>query len=87
MGRAWPCCETINTVFAQNAEAKPPSKSVFLYYYTIHKMSVVAVAGGTGSIGRSVVEEIVADGKYEVIVLSRKVWFFGPWFIMLQPRS
>ncbi|KAH8885892.1 NAD(P)-binding protein [Thozetella sp. PMI_491] len=35
-------------------------------------MSVVAVAGGTGSIGRTVVEEIVADGKFEVIVLSRK---------------
>ncbi|SPO01952.1 uncharacterized protein DNG_04625 [Cephalotrichum gorgonifer] len=34
---------------------------------------VVAVAGGTGSIGRSVVEEIVADGKFEVIVLSRKI--------------
>ncbi|KAM0468511.1 hypothetical protein ACHAP7_010809 [Fusarium lateritium] len=36
-------------------------------------MSVVAVAGGSGSIGRSVVEAILADGKFEVVILSRKV--------------
>jgi len=36
-------------------------------------MVVVAVAGGTGSIGRAIVEAIVADGEFEVIVLSRKV--------------
>ncbi|KFZ17630.1 hypothetical protein V502_04503 [Pseudogymnoascus sp. VKM F-4520 (FW-2644)] len=34
-------------------------------------MSVVAVAGGTGSIGRAIVEAIIAQGKYEVIVLGR----------------
>ncbi|WZH48424.1 NADP-bd_dom domain-containing protein [Fusarium acuminatum] len=35
-------------------------------------MPVVAIAGGTGSVGRSIVEETVADGKFEVLVLSRK---------------
>lgn len=36
-------------------------------------MPVVAVAGGTGGIGRTIVEEIVATGKHEVKILSRKV--------------
>lgn len=36
-------------------------------------MSVVAVAGGTGSIGRAIVDAIIAQGKYEVIVLGRNV--------------
>lgn len=35
--------------------------------------SVVAVSGGTASLGRAITEAIVALGKYEVIVLSRKV--------------
>ena len=37
-------------------------------------MPVVAVAGGTASIGRAIVEAVVADGLWEVVVLSRKVW-------------
>lgn len=36
-------------------------------------MAVIAVAGGTGSIGRSIVEAVVEAGNFEVIVLSRKV--------------
>ncbi|KAH7129880.1 hypothetical protein B0J13DRAFT_644911, partial [Dactylonectria estremocensis] len=35
-------------------------------------MSVIAVAGGTHGIGRAIVDAIVAQGKYKVIVLSRK---------------
>ncbi|CAH0003544.1 unnamed protein product [Clonostachys byssicola] len=35
-------------------------------------MPVVAVAGGTGNVGRAIVEAIVATGKYEVVILSRK---------------
>lgn len=35
--------------------------------------SVVAVSGGTASLGRAITEAIVALGKYKVIVLSRKV--------------
>ncbi|KAH7215628.1 hypothetical protein DER44DRAFT_856163 [Fusarium oxysporum] len=35
-------------------------------------MPVVAIAGGTGSVGRFIVEEAIADGNFEVIVLSRK---------------
>jgi NAD(P)-dependent dehydrogenase (short-subunit alcohol dehydrogenase family) len=33
----------------------------------------VAVAGGSGGLGRSITEAIVAAGRYEVVILSRKV--------------
>ncbi|KAK2740010.1 NmrA-like family protein [Colletotrichum kahawae] len=33
----------------------------------------VAIAGGTGGLGRALVEAILARGKYQVIVLTRKV--------------
>ncbi|KAF1917329.1 hypothetical protein BDU57DRAFT_513529 [Ampelomyces quisqualis] len=35
-------------------------------------MITVAVAGGTGGIGKTIVEEIARSGRYEVVVLSRK---------------
>ncbi|KAM0436651.1 hypothetical protein ACHAPT_002360 [Fusarium lateritium] len=35
-------------------------------------MVVVAVAGGTGKLGRTIVEAIVSEGKHQVIILSRK---------------
>lgn len=35
--------------------------------------SLIAVAGGTGNLGRTIVEAIVADGKFEVVILARKV--------------
>ncbi|EWZ33060.1 uncharacterized protein FOBCDRAFT_253251 [Fusarium oxysporum Fo47] len=34
---------------------------------------VVAVAGGSGNLGRTIVEAILADGKFTPIILSRKV--------------
>ncbi|KXH50572.1 hypothetical protein CSAL01_11743 [Colletotrichum salicis] len=34
--------------------------------------SIIAVAGGTGDLGRAIVEAILADGKFPVIILSRK---------------
>ncbi|KAF1734739.1 hypothetical protein CRV24_006285 [Beauveria bassiana] len=36
-------------------------------------MQVVAVAGGTGKLGRTIVEAILQSSKYEVIILSRKL--------------
>ena len=36
-------------------------------------MVVVAVAGGTGAVGRNIVEALIAQGKHEVIILSRTV--------------
>lgn len=36
-------------------------------------MVIVAVAGGTGSVGKTIVDAIKADGTHEVIVLTRKV--------------
>lgn len=36
-------------------------------------MVTVAVAGGTGGIGRTLVEAILASGKHDVKVLSRTV--------------
>ncbi|KAI1335832.1 NAD(P)-binding protein [Xylariaceae sp. FL0016] len=35
-------------------------------------MPVIAVAGGTAGIGRTFVEEIIATGKHEVVILSRQ---------------
>ncbi|KAH6623331.1 hypothetical protein F5144DRAFT_358142 [Chaetomium tenue] len=35
-------------------------------------MAIVAVAGGTDNVGRAIVEAILATGKYEVKILSRK---------------
>lgn len=36
-------------------------------------MAVVAVAGGTGQLGRAIVEEIVKRGDQEVLILAREV--------------
>lgn len=36
-------------------------------------MGVVAVAGGSGAVGRTIVEAFISHGKHEVIVLSRTV--------------
>ncbi|KAH8589852.1 nmrA-like family protein [Bisporella sp. PMI_857] len=36
------------------------------------RMEIVAVAGGTGNVGRTIVEAILATGKHEVKILSRK---------------
>ncbi|CAH0055971.1 unnamed protein product [Clonostachys solani] len=47
-------------------------------------MGVVAVAGGTGSMGRTIVEALVATKKHKTVVLSRKV---GNTFIIISPTS
>jgi NADPH:quinone reductase-like Zn-dependent oxidoreductase len=39
----------------------------------IHAMVIVAVVGGTGSVGKTIVEALKADGHHEVIVIGRKV--------------
>ena len=36
-------------------------------------MVVVAVAGGTGNVGRTIVEALLAEGKHDVLILSRTV--------------
>lgn len=36
-------------------------------------MSVIAIAGGSGNLGRAIAEAIVAEGKSKVIVLARQV--------------
>ena len=33
----------------------------------------IAIAGGTGNIGRAIFEELVAHGGYKVFILGRKV--------------
>lgn len=35
--------------------------------------TVVAVAGGTGKLGRAIVDRIVASGNFKVYVLAREV--------------
>lgn len=36
-------------------------------------MVVIAVAGGTGSVGQTIVDAFEEDGKHTVVVLARKV--------------
>jgi NAD dependent epimerase/dehydratase family enzyme len=36
-------------------------------------MGVVAVAGGTGDVGRTITEQLAESGKHTVYILSRKV--------------
>lgn len=36
-------------------------------------MPVIAIAGGSGNLGRAIAEAIVAEGKYQVLILARSV--------------
>jgi len=40
-------------------------------------MPTVAVAGGTGKLGRAIVEAIQADCKFDVVILAREVGSLG----------
>lgn len=45
-------------------------------------MAIVAVAGGTGGVGKTIVGQLCQSKKHRVLVLSRKVstdatYFFG----------
>jgi uncharacterized protein YbjT (DUF2867 family) len=39
-------------------------------------MPVIAVAGGSGGVGKTVVEKLLEEPKFDVIVLSRTVCLF-----------
>jgi nucleoside-diphosphate-sugar epimerase len=36
-------------------------------------MTIIAVAGGAGKLGRAIVEAIVENGQHEVVILAREV--------------
>jgi uncharacterized protein YbjT (DUF2867 family) len=36
-------------------------------------MVTVAVPGGTGGVGRTIVDELVRQGRHQVLILSRQV--------------
>lgn len=36
-------------------------------------MSIIVLAGGSGSVGKTIAEALVQHGKHEVVVLSRRV--------------
>ena len=36
-------------------------------------MAVIAVAGGTGGVGKTIVETLAQEPKFQVVVLSRNV--------------
>jgi phosphoserine aminotransferase len=38
-------------------------------------MAIIAVAGGTGAVGKTIVDVLTQDSKHEVVVLTRKVGF------------
>jgi uncharacterized protein YbjT (DUF2867 family) len=50
-------------------------------------MVTVAVAGGTGKVGRTIVEAIVAAGEHKVVILSREVSVSYERFMNLINRS
>lgn len=45
----------------------------FPFKHSNSEMSVVAVAGGLGDMGRLITQALFKTGKYEVYVMSRKV--------------
>jgi uncharacterized protein YbjT (DUF2867 family) len=51
-------------------------------------MVTVAIAGGTGGVGRAIVNSIVANGKHKAIVLARRVSspakYFGFFLIIMS---
>lgn len=47
-------------------------------------MSVIAVAGGTGGVGRAIVDALNATGKFEVVVLSRKACSVPRWALHVK---
>jgi short-subunit dehydrogenase len=52
-----------------------------IFFYTIITISLsvmitVAIAGGTGGIGKTIVEELASVKKYNIVVLSRTVSHF-----------
>jgi hypothetical protein len=42
-------------------------------YFLAHTMVIVAIAGGTGGVGRTVLDAIAESGEHNAIVLSRTV--------------
>lgn len=50
-------------------------------------MVTVAVAGGTGKVGRTLVEAIVAAGEHNVVILSREVSFSQERFMKVTNRN
>lgn len=59
--------------FAPRSSSQNKSQALIVSSLKSVIMPVVAIAGGTASVGRFIVEETIVDGKFEVIVLSRKV--------------
>lgn len=67
----------------KDKERKPRTSFIKLLYFRIFplylilslitEMALIAVAGGSGNVGRKLVEAIVATGKHEVKILARKV--------------
>jgi uncharacterized protein YbjT (DUF2867 family) len=40
-------------------------------------MVVVTVAGGTGDVGRTIIEELKRVTRFKIVLLSRQVGFFS----------
>lgn len=48
--------------------------------YPLHsEQPIVAIAGGTGGFGRTIVEKLREKSSYGVVVLSREVWKDIEW--------
>ena len=50
-------------------------------------MPTVAVAGGTGKLGRTIVEMLLENPGYNVVVLSRQVRVVSIYFKFIQGKE
>jgi NADP-dependent 3-hydroxy acid dehydrogenase YdfG len=46
--------------------------------------TVVAVAGGSSGLGRTIVDALKLDGRYEVLILGRKVLSIQIFFFQIS---
>lgn len=65
-------CQTeIELIFSTHTSTLPHQINQLSIH--IPKMGIIAVAGGTGSVGRTIVDALVARATHKVIILSRTV--------------
>jgi hypothetical protein len=58
---------------SSKANISSSTRHIIPFHNQTANMSVIAVAGGTGKVGRAIVEALVAEGKHKTFILSREV--------------
>ncbi|KAL4819612.1 pyridoxal phosphate-dependent transferase [Aspergillus spinulosporus] len=63
---------SVGGIRVSNYNAIPESGIDKLFFYEVANMPVIAVAGGTGGVGKTIVDVLTQQAKHQVIVLTRK---------------